>query len=126
MILLIAMPTQGEISTPTVRSLIGLTQWLRDRGIAFGFETYEFSDIVFSRNQLMSIFLTRERFTHLLMLDSDMAFQPQAIERLIEFGEDFTAAAYPQKHPRWQRLRELFEAEAHLPEEERTPTGALP
>jgi hypothetical protein len=125
MILLIAMPTQGEVSTPTVRSLIALTQWLRDQGIAFAFESYEFSDIVFSRNQLMSLFLTRERFTHMLMLDSDMAFQPQAIGRLIGLGEDFTTAAYPQKHPRWQRLRELIEAEAHLPEDERTPTGEL-
>ena len=95
-VLLIAMPTQGEISTPTVKSLIGLTQALARRGVPFGFETYDFSDIVFSRNQLMSIFHTRDRFTHMLFLDSDMAFQPEAIFRLLEFGEDFVAHGLSQ------------------------------
>ncbi len=125
MILLIAMPTMGEISTQTVKSLIGLTQWLRGSGTPFAFETYEFSDIVFSRNQLMSIFLTRTRFTHLLLLDSDMAFQPQTIERLMAFDADFVAAAYPQKFPQWQRIREFIEAEAGLPEDQQTPMGDL-
>ena len=119
-VLLIAMPTMGEIATPTVKCLIGLTQALRRQGIAFAFETYEFSDIVFSRNQLMSIFQTRKRLTHVLMMDSDMAVDPKAIFRLLEFGVDFAATAYPQKHPKWNRLRELIEREAGLPEAERS------
>lgn len=125
MILLIAMPTLGQVSTPTVKSLVMLTQWLRGRGIAFGFETYEFSDIVFSRNQLMSLFLTRTRFTHMLCLDSDMAFAPEVIERLIDFDQDFVAAAYPQKHPVWNRIRAQIEDEAELPEDAKTPMGDL-
>ncbi|MEM1163624.1 MAG: hypothetical protein AAGJ28_22045 [Pseudomonadota bacterium] len=125
MILLIAMPTQGDIATPTVKSLIGFTQKLREWNIPFAFETYEFSDIVFSRNQLMSIFLTRERFTHCLFLDSDMGFTPDAIRRLIEIDVDFAATAYPQKHPRWTRLRQLIEAEAALPQDQRTPMDRL-
>lgn len=125
MILLIAMPTPGTVSTPTVKSLVSLTQWLRSRGIGFSFKTYEFSDIVFSRNQLMSLFLTRTQFTHLLFLDSDMAFAPSVIERMIDFDHDFIAAAYPQKHPVWNRIRKLIEAEAGLPEEQKTPTADL-
>ena len=125
MILLIAMPTMGDITTPTVKALIGLTQRLRETGVAFAFETYEFSDIVFSRNQLMSIFLTRQQFTHMLLLDSDMVFEPKTIERMMGFGEDFVAAAYPQKFPQWNRIRSLIEAEAHLPEDQRTPMADL-
>lgn len=117
--LMIAMPTQGEIATPTVKSLIGLTQGLARRGVPFGLETYEFSDIVFSRNQLLSIFLTRDRFTHMLCLDADMSFQPQAIFRLMAFQKPFTATAYPQKHPSWSRIRALIEAEAAKPEASR-------
>lgn len=117
--LLIAMPTLGEIATPTVKALIGLTQGLARRGVPFAFETYEFSDIVFSRNQLLSIFLTRERFSHVLFLDADMAFQPEAVWRLLAFREPFTATAYPQKHPKWGRIRALIEAEAEKPEAER-------
>ncbi len=125
MTLLIAMPTQGSISTPTVKSLIGLTQDLRNRGVAFAFETYQFSDIVFSRNQLMSLFLTRKRFTHMLCLDSDMEFRPDAIWRLIDFGADFAATAYPQKHPRWGRIQKLIEAELAKPEPDRATIAEI-
>lgn len=124
-VLLIAMPTMGEISTPTAKCLIGLTQALARARIAFAFETYEFSDIVFSRNQLMSIFQTRKQFTHMLMMDSDMAVDAKAIFRLIEFNVDFAATAYPQKHPRWSRLREVIEREAGLPEEQKSPMSTI-
>ena len=124
-VLLIALPTMGEISTPTVKCLIGLTQALARKRIAFGFETYEFSDIVFSRNQLMSIFHTRKQFTHMLMMDSDMSVEPAAIFRLMEFGVDFAATAYPQKAPKWGRLRELIEAEAGLPKEQRSSMAEI-
>lgn len=123
--LLIAMPTQGEITTATVKSLITLTQQLRNRGVPFAFETYEFSDIVFSRNQLMSVFLTQKRFTHMLCLDSDMEFRPEPIWRLIGFGADFAATAYPQKLARWGRIRELIEAEMSKPEADRASMAEI-
>ena len=124
-VLLIAMPTLGEIATPTVKCLIGLTQALARSGVPFAFQTYEFSDIVFSRNQLMCIFHTQTRFTHMLMLDSDMAVEPEAIWRLMDFGADFAATAYPQKHPRWGRLRALIESEASLPQDEKSSIEQL-
>ena len=111
-VLLISMPTLGQISTPTTKCLIGLTQYLSRKDIPFAFETYEFSDIVFSRNQLMCSFYTRKQFTHMLCIDSDMAIEPAGIQRLLDRGVDFAATAYPQKHPRWNRLRKLIEAEA--------------
>lgn len=124
-VILIAMPTLGEIATPTVRCLIGLTQAFARARISFAFETYEFSDIVFSRNQLMCIFQSRKQFTHMLMMDSDMAVEPAAILRLMEIDVDFAATAYPQKHPRWNRMRELIEAEANLPDNEKSPMSEL-
>ena len=124
-VLLIAMPTLGEIATPTVKCLIGLTQALARSGVPFAFQTYEFSDIVFSRNQLMCIFHTQTRFTHMLMLDSDMAVDPEAIWRLMDFGVDFAATAYPQKHPRWGRLRALIESEASLRQDEKSSIEQL-
>ncbi|MEM9062633.1 MAG: hypothetical protein AAGD13_19405 [Pseudomonadota bacterium] len=125
MILLISMPTLGQISTHTTKTLIGLTQYLARKGVAFAFETYEFSDIVFSRNQLICSFFTKKQFTHMLCLDSDMAFEPKAVQRLIDFNVDFAATAYPQKHPRWGRLRQIIEAEASLPEDQKSPMDVL-
>src|SRR5690606_11873422 len=51
---LILMPTGGQIDTPAVHSLLGLTQALSKRGVAFALKTYEWSDLVISRNYLMS------------------------------------------------------------------------
>ena len=123
--LMIAMPTQGQIATATVKSLLGLTQALQGVEIPFAFDTYEFSDIVFSRNQLLSRFLTDTRFSHVLLLDSDIAFAPEAVWRLIGFGAPFVATAYPQKHFDWAALRAEIEAEAARPPGERTPTEVL-
>ena len=67
--LLILMPTGGHVDTPAVHSLIGLTQALPRRGIGFALKTYEWSDLVVSRNYLMSYFLAQKKFTHALLLD---------------------------------------------------------
>jgi hypothetical protein len=123
--LLILMPTGGQIDTPTVHSLIGLTQALARRSIPFAVKTYEWSDLVISRNYLMSFFLAEKGFTHALLLDSDMSFQPQVFFDLLAFDADFTVAPYPQRQMRWQAFRTAIEREATKPEAERAPTHQL-
>ena len=123
--LLILMPTGGQIDTPAVHSLLGLTQALQRKGIAFALKTYEWSDLVISRNYLMSYFLAQKKFSHALLLDSDMSYQPQLVFDLLAFDADFTCAAYPQRQMRWQAFRAAIEREAHKPEGERVSTDKL-
>jgi hypothetical protein len=123
--LLILMPTGGHIDTPTVHSLMGLTQALPKRGIPFALKTYEWSDLVISRNYLMSFFLAEKGFTHALLLDSDMSFHPQLFFDLLDFDADFTVAPYPQRQMRWARFRALVEREAEKPAADRAPTDRL-
>lgn len=123
--LLILMPTGGQIDTPAVHSLLGLTQALQKRGVPFALKTYEWSDLVISRNYLMSYFLAQKKFSHALLVDSDMSYQPQVFFDLLEFDADFTVAAYPQRQMRWQVLRQLIEREAAKPEADRAPTDRL-
>ena len=123
--LMISMPTQGQITTPAVRSLLGLTQHLQRSGIRFCFETYQFSDIVFSRNQLASVFLSDDRFSHMLMLDADLEYPVSAVQRLIAFEAPFTAATYAQKSIPWTKLRHLIEEDAGRPEQDRRATETL-
>lgn len=123
--LLILMPTGGHVDTPTVHSLIGLTQALPKRGIAFALKTYEWSDLVISRNYLMSCFLADKKFTHALLLDSDMSFHPQLLFDLLAFDADFTVAPYPQRQMRWSTFRALVEREAQKPEADRAATDKL-
>jgi hypothetical protein len=123
--LLILMPTSGQIDTPCVHSLLGLTQALPRRGIPFALKTYEWSDLVISRNYLMSFFLAEKAFTHAFLLDSDMSFQPQVFFDLLDFDADFTVAPYPQRQMRWQHFRSLIEREAAKSEADRAPTHQL-
>jgi hypothetical protein len=122
---LILMPTSGQIHTPAVLSLIGLTQAMNRRGLAFALKTYEWSDLVISRNYLMSYFLAQTKFTHALLLDSDMSYAPDLFFDLLSFDADFTCAPYPQRQMRWQTFRTLIEREATKPEADRAPTGTL-
>jgi hypothetical protein len=123
--LLILMPTGGQIDTPTVQSLLGLTQALQRKKIPFALKTYEWSDLVISRNYLMSYFLAQTKFSHALLLDSDMSFHPQVFFDLLEFDVDFTVAPYPQRQMRWSIFRALIERETEKPTAERRPTDQL-
>lgn len=109
--LMIALPTMGQVATGTALSLISLTQELRARGLGFTVSTYRFSDIVISRNHLMSVFLDDARFSHVLWIDADMVFAPETFWRLLAFGEDFTAAAYAQKSFDWNEIRRAVAAD---------------
>ncbi len=107
--LVILIPTGGRVHTQFMSCMIGLTQALSKKGIAFSVKTYEFSDLVMSRNYLVSYFLSQEQFTHALLLDSDLEFRPQQVFRLLDFGEDFVAAAYPDRRITGPVLRDAME-----------------
>jgi hypothetical protein len=123
--LMILMPTGGHIDTPCVHALMGLTQALHKRGIAFALRTYEWSDLVISRNYLMSVFLAKTQFTHALLLDSDMSFEPDLFFKLLDFDAEFSVAPYPQRRMPWGAFRTAIEREAAKPEDQRASTAAL-
>jgi hypothetical protein len=123
--LMIMMPTGGHIDTPCVHALLGLTQALNKRGIGFALRTYEWSDLVISRNYLMSVFLAKKEFTHALLLDSDMSFEPELFFTLLDFDAEFSIAPYPQRRMPWVKFRAAIEREAAKPEDQRANTAAI-
>ncbi|MDR3507816.1 MAG: hypothetical protein P4L64_07965 [Caulobacteraceae bacterium] len=54
-----------------------------------------------SRNTLVSAFLDLPEMTHLMFIDADIAFEPEAVGRLLAFDEDFVAGVYPLKVNDW-------------------------
>lgn len=120
--ILILLPTSGQVATGFLTSIIGLTQQFARQGITFGLKHYEFSDLVVSRNYLMSYFLSDSRYTHALMLDSDLIFKPDQILRMLEFDRDFVAAPYPRRTMSFDRFHAaVLQNEACPPEQRRTP-----
>lgn len=123
--LLIASPTSGTVHTVYAKSLMATTLSLREKGIKSSYLTFEFSDICASRNYLMSYFLTQKQFTHALFIDSDMSWPIDQVYRLLHADKPFVAAYYPDRRPRWNRLRQMIEAEAQLPDNKKTPVRRL-
>lgn len=51
-----------------------------------------------ARNTLVGEFLKNDAFTHLLFIDADIGFEPEAISRVVHSGHDVVGCIYPKKH----------------------------
>ena len=119
MTLVILIPNPGLVATPFFASVIGLTQDLRERGIGFALKTHEFSDIMMSRNYLVSYFLSQKAFSHALLLDCDIQFDRRQFFRLMDFGKDCMIAPYPRRQLSIRKFHAEVERNLALPEDER-------
>lgn len=117
--LLILIPSPGHVVTAFFESMIGLTQALTRARIPFAIKTHAFSDIVMSRNYLMSYFLSQPIFTHALCLDCDLGFTPDQFFRLLDLNVDAALAPYPRRQLSTQKLAQAFAANDALPQEAR-------
>jgi hypothetical protein len=50
-----------------------------------------------SRNILASLVLQDPSLTHLLFIDADMGFRPEAVMRMLDFGKEFVGCACPAR-----------------------------
>lgn len=66
--------------------------------------------IVRARQNLVAHFMENKEATHLLFIDADIGFEPNQVFRLLEYGKDVTAAAYPVKNLNWRKIVEQAKA----------------
>jgi hypothetical protein len=69
-----------------------------------------------ARADLVAHFLDRPGATHLLFIDADIGFEPLEVFRLLAFGADVAAGAYPAKRIDWQRVRDVIAAGVPAPQ----------
>jgi hypothetical protein len=50
-----------------------------------------------SRNSIVAEFLSEPKYTHLLWIDADIGFSPEAVYRLLQSGHEIAAGVYPLK-----------------------------
>ena len=87
----------GKYESAYMTSLFQTLQMLRDNGVTVMVAEEKFTaDISLARSKIFGAFL-RSDCTHLLTIDSDMGWQPEAISRLFVANKDFAAAAGPKK-----------------------------
>ena len=93
---MIAMPCYDSVKMGTMISVVKLVQQLAKSGIAVGINTMKSPLIHQARNYLTSVFLTTE-YTHLLFIDSDVEFEPEAVLRMMVARKDEGCTPYRVK-----------------------------
>ena len=57
------------------------------------------SVIVMARNAFATIALNNKSISHLLFIDNDNGYRPEAVFRLLDSGKDFVGCLYPARSP---------------------------
>jgi hypothetical protein len=70
-------------------------------GLKHNIHLHSESLITRARNEIVRHFLLNEQYTHLFWIDSDIAFKPDAVIRLLLADRDVAAGIYPIKRFNW-------------------------
>jgi hypothetical protein len=100
--ILVATPVHSDVSMHYTQSLLHLQKWCFHNNVRIGFQLMKSSLITQGRNMCVAEFL-KKGFTHLLFIDSDIAFNEGAAGRLIEANKDVISIPYPLKDMNWDK-----------------------
>lgn len=94
----IAVPAYGQsMCAQTVSTIMNLDRLLTSTEMFGGFGTLSFPDIVEVRDIFLSIWYDKILTSHLLFIDSDMAFDPQLIVDMIKMDKPLVGALCPKR-----------------------------
>jgi hypothetical protein len=100
-------------------SLLKLQRALLDGGHDFVFNwTKSGSRISSLRNLLVNLFLQDASATHLLFVDSDMAFEASDVMKMLDYEHDVMAALCPRKVISWENVAAMARQHPELPSSE--------
>lgn len=129
----IASPAfDGKVTVPFACALAETRLYLASHAIQTEVRiTTAGSLLVRERNDLVKMFLQSDA-THMMCIDSDIAWQPQDMKKLIDHNEDFVASLYPARGERCFLYRGVYEdnktmraSEKGLLEMEYIPAGFM-
>lgn len=102
--ILLATPTYGGLGAEYVSSMMRLQSWLGAAGVQSRVVFNAMTEVARSRNVLATHFWENPQFTHLLFVDSDMSFAPEAVGALIGAQRPLIGAVYPKRQLDLERL----------------------
>lgn len=99
--ILIATPCYGGFtSSAYLESMLRLTK----AGLDFDMVLINNESLITrARNTCVAVFLDNPHYTHLMFIDADIGFQPEAVVRLLQRRAPVVAGSYPKKRINWER-----------------------
>jgi hypothetical protein len=108
--ILLATPAHGgHVCTGYHKSVLDTLLFFKEEypGIQFVSKIISLSLLPRARNVYASIVLNDPTFTHLLFIDSDMAFGPELIANMLAFNKPLTGVVYPKRHLNYDEFHRL-------------------
>jgi hypothetical protein len=95
---LVATPSyDGKVVFDYVRSLLKMVRLADSRGIKTSFAPITGGSVSRGRNTATATLMAHDFFTHLLHIDADMGWPPEALLRLLNADKDIVGCTYPKR-----------------------------
>ncbi len=108
--LLVGIPcTQTGITETFLHSILALQRHCAGLGWDVRIVTRSDGLVTRTRNLFGSMMVKSEAYTHLLMVDADIGFDPSVVERLVRSGHDLVGACVPLREVRWNQVSAVIE-----------------
>ena len=96
----------GMITADYFKSCLQLTALAATKKIEIQFGTIGNESLITrARNTLVQLFMDEQKYTHLLFIDADIAFNPETIFRMLELDEEVVTGIYPRKTIDWRKVK---------------------
>jgi hypothetical protein len=114
--ILICLPTVSQsMMAGTALSVAYVVKALAANGINAELHNIDSAEIVTARDMFANMVLHSDRWDGLLFIDSDMAFDARLVLKLVDRGEDVTAAACPRRSLNIERMLSSLRISGNMP-----------
>lgn len=96
--LMIAIPCMDFVHVEFLKCLTALERKLKNDGVPFE-ENIVSGTLVYMARDKIACKAINDGFSHVMWLDSDMIFQPQIVEDLLDAGKSFVTGIYHARRP---------------------------
>ena len=108
----------GMITADYFKSCMQLVALASSRKIELQFGTIGNESLITrARNTLVQLFMDGD-YTHLLFIDSDLAFNPEAVLRMLDYDKDVVTGIYPRKTIDWIKVKKKLKDNPNMYEDE--------
>ena len=99
----VATPVHSDVSMHYAQTMLEFQKECIKRNMRVMFQMMKSSLVTQGRNLCVSAFLQTD-YTHLLFVDSDIAFQTDSIFTMLSKNKDIISQPYPIKTAKWETL----------------------